>query len=164
MTKLPSNPELQKLYRNGFSDEEIAEMFDVSRQAVTLRLNNMGIFRAPFRARMTAILEAAWPVAETRRAEFIHLNRARDLCAFLRRQLGDTGLSKTQLGAAARFERLIRESDAVLDLQPEAEDGPWVLVPRLPSDGNMVIRWPDGRDLPEGKERKALNLPAVPVS
>ncbi|MFF9653070.1 hypothetical protein [Streptomyces sp. NPDC014622] len=161
MTKLPENPDLLKLYRNGYSDKEISEMFGVTVQAVNLRLSALGIKRAPFRTSAKEILEAAWPSAETRRTEFVHLNRARDLYAFLRRQLGDTGLTKTQLAAAARFERLIRTKTAVLDLQPDAPDGPWVLIPRSPSDGCMVIRWPEGRGLPPGKLREALNLPAA---
>jgi len=49
MTKLPDNPELLKLYRNGFSDKEISEEFGVTVQAVNLRLQAMGIKRAPFR-------------------------------------------------------------------------------------------------------------------
>lgn len=162
MTKLPENPELLKLYRNGFSNKEIAEQFDVTVQAVDWRLSNLGIKRAPFRNSAKEILEAAWPSAETRRTEFIHLNRARDLYAFLRRQLGDTGLTKTQLGSAARFERMVRDGDAVLDLQPDSPEGPWVLVPRLPSDERMVLRWPEGRPVPNGKLREALDLPDEP--
>ncbi|WP_326827417.1 hypothetical protein [Streptomyces sp. NBC_01751] len=164
MTKLPDNPELLKLYRNGFSDKEIAEMFGATVQAVNLRLSALGIKRAPYRTAAKEILEAAWPSSETRRTEFVHLNRARDLYVFLRRQLGDRALTKMQLTAAARFERLIRDNEAVLDLQPDAPDGPWVLVPRKPSDGAMVIRWPEGRELPDGKLREALDLPAAPES
>jgi hypothetical protein len=159
MTKLPDNPELLKLYRNGFSDKEIAAQFDVTVQAVNMRLQALGIQRAPFRTQATEILEGAWPVAETRRGEFIHLNRARDLYAFLRRQLGDTALTKSQLVAAARFERLIRSHNAVLDLQPGMPGGPWVLMPREPSDGRMVIRWPEDRELPPEELRAALDLP-----
>ncbi|MGW5773096.1 hypothetical protein ACWEVY_28585 [Streptomyces longwoodensis] len=160
MTKLPENPELLKLYRNGASDKEIAEQFGATVQAVNLRLAALGIRRAPFRTQAKEILEAAWPSAETRRTEFVHLNRARDLYAFLRRQLGDSGLSATQLKAAERFERMIRENDSVLDLQPDNPEGPWVLVPRRPSDGRLVIRWPEGRQLPTGDQLKALSLPA----
>jgi hypothetical protein len=162
MTKLPDNPELLKLYRNGFSDKEISEMFGVTVQAVNLRLQAMGITRAPFRTVAKEILEAAWPSAETRRGEFIHLNRARDLYAFLRRQLGDPALTRNQRTAAERFDRLIRSQDAVMDLQPDAPGGPWVLLPRKPSDGRMVIRWPEGRELPTGKLRESLDLPDEP--
>ncbi|MFE1988847.1 hypothetical protein [Streptomyces mirabilis] len=126
MTKLPDNPELLKLYRNGFSDKEISVQFDVTVQAVNMRLQQMGIKRAPFRTMTKEILEAAWPSIETRRGEFIHLNRARDLYAFLRRQLRDPALTKNQRTAAERFERLIKEHNAVLDLQPGMPGGPWV--------------------------------------
>ncbi|MFB8131557.1 hypothetical protein [Streptomyces mirabilis] len=159
MTKLPDNPELLKLYRNGFSDKEIAVQFDVTVQAVNMRLQQMGIKRAPFRTTAKEILEAAWPSIETRRGEFIHLNRARDLYAFLRRQLRDPALTKNQRTAGERFERLIKEHNAVLDLQPGMPGGPWVLLPREPSDGRMVIRWPEGRELPAEELRAALDLP-----
>jgi hypothetical protein len=162
MTKLPDNPELLKLYRNGFSDREIAEQFHATVQAVNMRLKQMGIARAPFRTLAKEILEAAWPSVETRRGEFIHLNRARDLYAFLRRQLRDPALTKNQRTAAERFERLIREHNAVLDLQPGMPGGPWVLVPREPSDGRMVIRWPEDRELPAEELRAALDLPDEP--
>ncbi|MFF2426140.1 hypothetical protein [Streptomyces mirabilis] len=159
MTKLPENPELLKLHRNGFSDKEIAVQFDVTVQAVNMRLQQMGIKRAPFRTMAKKILEAAWPSIETRRGEFIHLNRARDLYAFLRRQLRDPALTKNQRTAAERFERLIKEHNAVLDLQPGMPGGPHVLLPREPSDGRMVIRWPEGRELPAEEFRAALDLP-----
>lgn len=163
MAKLPKNPELLKLYRNGFSDKEIADMFDVTVQAVNLRLSALGVQRAPFRNSAIKILETAWPSEETRRTEFTHLNRARDLFSFLRWRLGDAGLTKRQLADAARFERIIRNGNVVMDLQPDAKGGPWVLLPREPSDGRMVIRWPEGRELPTGELRKALDLPEEPA-
>jgi hypothetical protein len=160
MTKLPDNPELLKLYRNGSSNREIAEEYGVTVQAVDWRLSRLGIKRAPFRSAATQIIEAAWPGKETNRTEYIRLGRVRDLYTFLRRQLGDDGLSAGQLKGADRFERLIRDTGCVLDFQPDAPDGPWVLLPRQPSDGRMVIRWPEGRELPTGKLREALDLPA----
>ncbi|MFB7440621.1 hypothetical protein ACFC01_20050 [Streptomyces mirabilis] len=66
MTKLPDNPELLKLYRNGFSDKEIAVQFDVTVQAVNMRLQQMGIKRAPFRTMAKEILEAAWRLRQKR--------------------------------------------------------------------------------------------------
>jgi hypothetical protein len=159
MTKLPENPELLKLYRNGLSDKEIAERFDVTVQAVNKRLDAMGIKRQPFSTQVRIILEAAWPAKETQRSKFIGRNRARDLYAFLRRQLGDKGLTPNQLAQAERFERVLREENAVLDFQPDQPEEPWVFVPRTPQDGSRVIRWPEGRELPTGKALKALELP-----
>ncbi|WP_055523430.1 hypothetical protein [Streptomyces graminilatus] len=163
MTKLPDNPALLKLYRNGKSDKEIAAMFDVSFQAVNKRLREMGIWRAPFKAQAQDILEHVWPKAETQRTKFMRLNRARDLFYFLRRRLGDKALTELEMRGSERFEALIREGDVVLALMPNAPEGPWVLEPRLDSDGRMVIRWPEGRPpLADEKHRAALDLPLKP--
>ncbi|WP_340376589.1 hypothetical protein U5640_16725 [Streptomyces sp. SS7] len=163
MTKLPANPELLKLYRNGKSDKEIAAMFDVSFQAVNKRLKLMGIRRAPFKSQAQEILEHVWPNDETRRIDFMRLNRARDLFYFLRSRLGDKTLSDAEAKGAERFEALIREGNVVLNLRPDVPGEPWVLEPRLESDGRMVIRWPEGRDLLEDeRHRAALELPAEP--
>ncbi|WP_435270916.1 hypothetical protein [Streptomyces sp. 1222.5] len=161
MTKLPENPELLKLYRNGYSDAEIAERFNCTPQAVNARLVAMGLRR--YRQKVTSLLESAWPTAETRRGDFVRLNRYRDLCSFLRWRLDDPDLTENQIRGAKRFERAIRDGHCVLDFQPDSDE-PWAFVPREESDGHMVIRWPQNRELPEGALRVALNLPSVPVS
>jgi hypothetical protein len=161
MTKLPDNPELLKLYRDGKSDVEIAEMFGVTYQAVNLRLVAMGIRRAPFRAKVAGILESAWPIEETGRGKFVEKSRHRDLCSFLRVRLGDTVTSR-QRWAAERFERALRQGDCVMDFQPDASE-PFPYVPREASDGRLVIRWPEGRELPEGELLEALRLPEGPA-
>jgi hypothetical protein len=158
MRKLPSNPELLKLYRNGMTDKEIAIQYGASPQAVNARFVAMGLRR--YRQKVTAILESAWPTEETRRGDFVHLNRYRDLCAFLRRRLGDSEMTPNQLRSAERFERAIRDGNCVLDFRPDSDE-PWAFVPREESDGHMVIRWPAGRELPEGDLREALDLPEV---
>ncbi|MFF1450155.1 hypothetical protein ACFVYF_18750 [Streptomyces sp. NPDC058274] len=159
MTKLPENPELLKLYRNGMSDKEIAEQFGCTVQAVNLRFVAMGLRQ--YRQKVTAILESAWPTSETRRGEFVRFNRYRDLTCFLRWRLGDNELTANQIRGAKRFDRAIREGNCVLDFRPDSDE-PWTFEPRHESDGRMVIRWPEGRPLPEGALRVALDLPRVP--
>ncbi|MGW2448949.1 hypothetical protein [Streptomyces sp. NPDC001675] len=158
MTKLPPNPELQRLYQAGFKDAEIAKMFGATPQAVNSRLVAMGLRQ--YRQKVTAILENAWPNSETRRGDFVKFNRYRDLCCFLRGRLGDEKMTANQKRGAERFERAVRKGNHVLDFQPDSEE-PWRFVPREDSDGRMVIRWPRGRDLPRGELRAALDLPAV---
>ncbi|MFJ8946339.1 hypothetical protein ACIRG4_24425 [Streptomyces sp. NPDC102395] len=155
MTKLPPHSELQELYRNGLSDAEIAKIFDVTVQAVNARRVAMGLRK--YRQMVTGVCEMAWPAAETRRGDFVHLNRYRDLGCFLRWRLGDPEMTANQKRGAERFERTIREGNCVLDFQPDSNE-PWSFVPREESDGHMVIRWPEGRALPEGELRDALDL------
>jgi hypothetical protein len=161
MTKLPDNPELLKLYRDGLSDVEIAEMYDVTYQAVNLRLNAMGIRRAPFRAKVAEILESAWPIEEAGRGEYVEKGRHRDLCSFLRLRLGDSGITVRQREGAERFERALKQGAYVMDFRPGLAE-PFPYVPREASDGRLVIRWPEGRELPEGELLEALYLPEEP--
>ncbi|MET8132869.1 hypothetical protein ABZV24_13085 [Streptomyces sp. NPDC005251] len=158
MTKLPDNQGLLKLYHDGFSDIQIAEMYDVTYQAVNLRLGAMGVRRAPFRAQVASILESAWPTEETGRGAYVEKGRHRDLCSFLRLRLGDPGMTSRQRDAAQRFERALKKGDCVMDFRPGMGE-PFPYVPRVESDGRMVIRWPEGRKLPDGELRAALHLP-----
>ncbi|MFJ9900265.1 ImmA/IrrE family metallo-endopeptidase [Streptomyces sp. NPDC091280] len=163
MTKLPDNPVLLKHYRDGMSDKEIAEVYGVSFQAVNKRLKELGIWRAPFKVQAQEILEHVWPASETNRTEYMAINRARDFFYFLRRGLGEKTTTRTLVRGSERFDRLIRESGCVLDLRPGEAEGPWVLIPRLESDGNCVIRWPEGRaPFEDEKYRAALELPETP--
>ncbi|GHE92907.1 hypothetical protein GCM10017776_06710 [Streptomyces griseoluteus] len=134
-------------------------MYGATPQAVNARLVAMGLRR--YRQKVTGILERAWPTSETGRGDFVNLNRYRDLCCFLRWRLGDPDMTANQVRGAKRFERTVRERNSVLDFQPEADE-PWLFVPRIESDGRMVIRWPQGRELPEGELRAALDLPEEP--
>ncbi|MFI0553409.1 hypothetical protein [Streptomyces scabiei] len=140
------------------TDKEIATTYGCTVQAVNARLVALGLRQ--YRQKVTALLETAWPTAETRRGDFVTLNRYRDLCSFLRWRLGDDKLTANQMRGAERFERAIRESNCVLDFQPDTDE-PWAFVPRVKSDGRMVIRWPEGRPMPEGALRVALDLPVM---
>ncbi|MEV3860724.1 hypothetical protein AB0J38_41250 [Streptomyces sp. NPDC050095] len=159
MTKLPDNQALLELFRDGYSDREIGEMYDVTPAAVNKRLGLMGIQRAPYRATATAIVDMAWPKGE-RPEEYTFLNRARELYAFVRWRLGDPKLTPKQIKAAERFASYSREQDVVLTLDL-TQSNPWVWVPRLPEDGQLVLRWPGGRELPKGPHLEAITLPPV---
>lgn len=161
MTKLPGNTEVIKLYRSGLSDKEIAEAYDVTIQAVNKRLVALGIQRHPAKHAATAIINAAWPAEEYGRNKYTSLSRGQRLFAFLRKRLGDEALGPRQDRMAINFEREARERGAVLHLDP-GSDQPWVWLPRDSGDGDMVIRWPLGREKPTGKLREALDLPPEP--
>ncbi|MFJ9234370.1 hypothetical protein ACIRJ3_05220 [Streptomyces anulatus] len=159
MAKLPDNETLRRFFREGLTDLEIAEAYGCSPQAVNARYGVlMKEPRKPWSNTASAILEAAWPRAEFNRDKFTHFNRARDLATFIRWRLGDPTLTEKQLLRARNFTRYQRRNGVVLALDWE-KDKPWVYVPREPSDGELVIRWPEGRELPRGPHLEAISLP-----
>ncbi|MGW2713694.1 hypothetical protein HKX69_05785 [Streptomyces argyrophyllae] len=163
MAKLPDNETLRRFFREGLSDKEIAKAYDVSVQAVNQRFSKMGLERKPWMNTATAILNAAWPTTDGfKRSEFTHLNRARELFAFMRWRLGDPTLTEKQMYMARRFESQAREG-VVLEFAPETKSR-WVWVPRQESDGDLVLRWPAGRELPKGPHLAAITLPEVTES
>ncbi|MFE5542786.1 hypothetical protein ACFQ71_03100 [Streptomyces sp. NPDC056534] len=164
MAKLPDDETLRQYFRDGLSDQEIAEMWGCSYQAVNLRFTKMGIERKPYRNIAAAILEAAWPAAEFSRSRF-RFNRVRDLTTYMRRRLGDDSLTPRQLQRADRFKAYLERNGEVLSLDWDGpEENPWVFVPRTPSDGRLVVRWPAGRECPKGLHLEAISLPAAPVA
>ncbi|MFG3176598.1 hypothetical protein ACGFZC_16255 [[Kitasatospora] papulosa] len=162
MTKLPDNEALRRYFRQGLSDKEIAEAFGCTVQAVNARYAEMNMQRMPYSNTATAILEAAWPRTEFDRSKFSRFNRAKDLATFIRWRLGDPALTPRQLERAERFTAHLERHGFVLALD-WARDNPWVYVPREPTDGRLVIRWPEGRELPRGPHLEAISLPGASV-
>ncbi|MFF4557179.1 hypothetical protein [Streptomyces sp. NPDC001422] len=160
MTKLPDNEALRSLVNRGFSNAQIAEMYDVTVQGVNFRLSNMGIQRKPWSNTATAIMEQAWPSAETGRSKHTNSNAARRLWAYVRYRLGDPQLSERQKSDAVKFQAYVEKHAVVLHLDSSREVSPWVFVPRMPADGRLVIRWPEGREKPLGAHLEAISLPA----
>ncbi|MGJ3559617.1 hypothetical protein ACR6C2_16725 [Streptomyces sp. INA 01156] len=158
MTKLPDDEILLGLYREGLSDKQIAQMYGVTFQGVNYRLGKLGIQRFPEKNTAAAIFEAAYPANESRRSDYIHLNRARELFAFMRWRLGDRKLTAKQVSVAKKFAAYVEEHDVVLSLVPTSK-APWVWLPREPTDGRLVLRWPAGRELPKGPHLAAITLP-----
>lgn len=158
MAKLPDDDVLRKFYRDGLSDKQIAQAYGVTVQAVNLRFANMGIQRKPEMNTATAILNAAYPSSEVKRSNYTQLNRARELFAFMRWRLGDKTLTDRQLRMAKGFAAYSEEHDVVLSLDIEKKS-PWVWLPREATDGRLVLRWPDGREMPKAPHLKAITLP-----
>ncbi|MFD4608291.1 hypothetical protein ACFWOT_09265 [Streptomyces sp. NPDC058440] len=159
MGSLPDNSTLLKFYRDGLSDAEIAEAYGVSVQAVNKRFARMDIERKPWTNTATAILNTAWPTTKDfKRSEYTHLNRARSLFAFMRWRLGDPTLTDRQLREAERFGMYVRTKKVVLGFDLSSKN-PWVWLPREESDGNLVLRWPEGRETPLGPHLAAITLP-----
>lgn len=161
MAKLPDNATLRRFYREGLSDLAIAKAYGCSVQAVNARYGLMDMPRKPWSNTANAILEAAWPRGEFDRDRFTRYNRARDLVTFIRWRLGDTTLTEKQHLRARNFTKHEKRNGAVLALDWSRDGNPWVFVPREPSDGDLVIRWPEGRELPKGPHLEAISLPSA---
>ncbi|MFC9591509.1 hypothetical protein ACFTUC_17175 [Streptomyces sp. NPDC056944] len=162
MAKLPDDETLRKYFRDGLSDREIADMHGCSYQAVNLRFTKMGLERKPYKNIASAILEAAWPSSQYSREKF-RFNRVRDLTSYMRWRLGDPNLTEKQRERAEYFMGRLRGEGEILALV-WSEENPWVYLPREPSDGRLVIRWPADRELPKGLHLEAISLPAVSAS
>ncbi|MGW7284783.1 ImmA/IrrE family metallo-endopeptidase [Streptomyces sp. NPDC054847] len=159
MTKLPDNDTLRELYQKGLSDKSIAQRYGVTVQAVNWRLARMGIRRMPYSFMATEILQAAYPTSVGfRRSHYTQLNRGRELFSFIRWRLGDPTLSERQLHMAKRFAEYSHERNVVVSLDVSAEV-PWVWLPRVSSDGRLVIRWPAGQERPGAAHLQAITLP-----
>ncbi|MER6382080.1 hypothetical protein ACWDBD_38955 [Streptomyces sp. NPDC001118] len=169
MAKLPDDETLKRhYYVDGLSDKEIAAIYDCSVQAVNQRFGKMNppIQRKPWMNTATAILDAAFPTTEHfKRSEYTHMHRARSLFAFMRWRLGDPTLTARQIGDAQRFARYARDNGVILDFDPGRQENPWEWLPREDADGNLLLRWPAGLEMPKGPHLKAITLPeAEPAS
>ncbi|MGI5531540.1 hypothetical protein ACQEVX_30430 [Streptomyces syringium] len=162
MAKLPTDAVLVSLFHLGVSDAEIAEQYGVKPQAVNKRFMRMD---PPLRrksipaVRAQELVTSLWDVKVIRTGPGSHHNSygVRYLKVWVRLQLGDTTSPKQQKGAVAFIRRLIRD-DVVLDYDRDSVEG-WKFVPRMPSDGRWIIRWPAGKELPEADLQRALELP-----
>ncbi|MFJ7907515.1 hypothetical protein [Kitasatospora sp. NPDC096204] len=104
---------------------------------------------------MNEVLAELWPGVHGNG----HHNRSpiQMLRVWMRHQQGDE-LSDRQVRAAINFERRIRLGNEVLVYLPESEAG-FRFDQRLPSDGDLVVRWPDDRPTPSVRAVEMLALP-----
>jgi hypothetical protein len=154
---------LVKLVKLGKTDKEIAEMYDITVQAVNKRLVAMGMQRRTKpNQQVNDYLRYRWEIRATQGNDSHH-NRysAKALKVWLRRQLGDETLSMKQRVMADQWERRMRSSNEVLCYDPDRSDG-WYYRPRTPEDGRLVIDWPESIPFPDERFRKALELPPEP--
>ncbi|MEV5883107.1 hypothetical protein AB0L74_10380 [Streptomyces sp. NPDC052020] len=158
MTKLPDDHTLVKLLRKGLSNQEIAKAYGVTVQAVGWRFARMNIQRRPYSRTAAAILNAAYPSSEFNRTEYTQMYLGRSLIYFLRWRLGDD-LSGVPLRRAKKVAADARDRDAVLHLDVTNAESSWVWLPREPADGQLILRWPAGREKPKGAHLKALMVP-----
>lgn len=153
---------LVKLYHLGKSDAEIAEEYEITVQAVNKRLNKMGLTRRTKPNRqVNEWLAYRWDIKASKvGGPDSHHQRysAKRLKVWLRMRLGDDTLSDRQRLEAQQWERRIRTEGLVLCYDRDRPEG-WYYRLRLPSDGRLVIDWPEGLPFPDERFKRALELP-----
>ncbi|MGK5496379.1 hypothetical protein [Streptomyces sp. URMC 125] len=144
MAVLPGNAELAKLFNQGLSDQQIANRYGTTRQAVNLRLQNMGLRRTPEMIVKVNDL-VPWNVKSVRDEEGPGHHTAyplETLKLYLRRRLGDPDMSKRQLADARRFLKRLRKHPAlILDYDRSRSTG-FFWRERTPEDCALILAWP----------------------
>ncbi|GGW89383.1 hypothetical protein [Streptomyces noursei] len=162
MTSLPSNSELKKLHLQGFSDEEIAERYQVTRQAVNKRMVSMDIRRKPTIATKANSL-IPWDVKTVQYGGGTHHTAypLEGLKLYLRKLMGDESLTSRQQADAGRFERrLLKNPHLVLDYNRDTEKG-FFWRDRCPEDADLIVAWPEGKAKPPVEDLNLLKMPAA---
>ncbi|MFE4513778.1 hypothetical protein ACFRMQ_06200 [Kitasatospora sp. NPDC056783] len=161
--KLPGDSVLSERFIKGKTDEEIAEEYGCSRQAVNLARNRLKYTRRPYSNRANSLIGAVWRVQTSTGHQ--DENPIQVLRVWVRLRLGDDSLSARQRTEAINFEARIRREGTVLQYDPSNSKG-FSYVQREPQDGRLVVRWPaltsDGVRDPEAE--KYLSLPDAPTS
>ncbi|WP_333745391.1 hypothetical protein [Streptomyces sp. IBSBF 2950] len=164
MTKLPSDAEMTRLFVLGqLNNREIAEMYEVTPQAVNKRFQKLGLERRPFANDANAEIAKVWKVEATQEAGSHHaMFPIQSLRLWLRLRLGDRELSDRQRRDAMNFEKRVREKNVVLAYD-QTKDKPFSWEPRTPRDDRLVVRYPESKGKPPLAELSRFRLPDVPV-
>ncbi|WP_030386517.1 hypothetical protein [Streptomyces sp. NRRL S-241] len=145
---LPDNYELLALDEAGFTHEQIAAQYKVTRQAVTWRFDHhLKIKKRAHFQEVTSLMP--WDVAaHPAKARLKQQAAFLGLRAYLRSRL-DMEVSPRSAQAMKAFLNRVANGE-VLAVGPMGAH----YVPREPADGNLVVRWP--ADAPRHEERLEL--------
>ncbi|MCY0941900.1 hypothetical protein [Streptomyces antarcticus] len=154
MRKLPDNVELLKLQEAGLTHQEIADRFAATRQAVTLRFNEMQKYsRGPLRKVTESI---PWDLSDpVLKRKVWSQEPYMGLRAFVQGRLGAEVGRRSELALKAFLNRVTKGEVLCLDSERGVH-----YVPRDPQqDGDLiVIRWPAG--VPRDERWRLFELPA----
>lgn len=157
-----SDQVLIQLAEQEWSDQRIADQYGVTRQAVQRRRVKLLGKKQTIAAQVNELLRVVWP-AHNPTDERGH-NRyypIRMLRVWLRLQYGDKVPKKEERDAKAWVAKMSMQ-DTVLRYDPSKEQV-WYVRDRRPSDGRLLIDWPEGKPFPTRKFKKALEIPEGPV-
>ncbi|ANA87018.1 immunity repressor [Gordonia phage Strosahl] len=142
----PTVPELSKeviesLKSQGHNQTEIAEMFNVTRQAVSWHIRTYG-------GRMSTrqVVNEAWPwETEFKHTKAVPYRRLRDHGEYMR--TGGKGMSEDKLNRLKKWWKKLRDEDIVVEFDPEipptpgvAKTGGFAYRPRVIGDDDLLIR------------------------
>ncbi|MEU3825216.1 hypothetical protein AB0F36_07805 [Streptomyces sp. NPDC029080] len=160
MAKLPSDAELTKMFvLNQLTDQEIADKYDVTRQAVQSRWRKLGLERRPVVNQANSLIGNIWKI----RSDHHTLSPIMYLRVWIRLNLGDKTLSTRQTRDAMNFERRVRTNRVVLAYDPESDQG-WSWESRTPRDDLLVVRLPDSGERPSEDVLRHFRLPDLPTA
>ncbi|MFI9202623.1 hypothetical protein [Streptomyces sp. NPDC053048] len=134
---LPDTETLLKLRGEGWTQPQIAKRFGVSQQAVSERLNRAKVFTKGPKSTVTSAIP--WDLSErSDRHRISKLSPYLGIRTFIKMKLGEalSGQERKHLRAFLGHVK----SGEVLDLDEQG----FLYRKRLPSDGSLVIRWPEG--------------------
>lgn len=140
LTKL-SLADIEHWKRKGYSQSEIAEMYGVTRQWVSLIVHKYGGSRTP-----RQIVLDAWPYrVPTELCHAMPYKRLRDHAEYV--ETGGKKMSEDKLKRLRGFYERLRAENAVVEFDPAippipgvSSVGGWALRDRQPSDGDLLIR------------------------
>jgi hypothetical protein len=131
---------IEELRLKGYSQADIARMFGVSRQAVSYYKKTYGGRRT---ARELVNDHFPWSVPHSMQGS--PYRRLRDHAEFV--ATGGDGMSQDKLDRLRAFYRKLREENVVIEFNPlippepgVAKAGGFAFRPRLPRDGDLIIR------------------------
>jgi hypothetical protein len=132
---------IEELKRKGYNQTQIAQMFDVSRQAVSYHKVTYNGSRTP---REAVRDDFPWKLPSEISSQ-APARRIRDLGEFV--ATGGKGMQEQKLTKLRNFLKKLKDGDLVLEYNPDfppiqgfANKGGFRLQPRRPSDGDLLIR------------------------
>ncbi len=132
---------IEELKRKGFNQTQIADMFDVSRQAVSYHTVTYNGSRTP---RQEVGDHYPWKLP-SEIAQQGPPRRIRDLGEFV--ATGGKGMSEESLRRLRNFLKKLKDQNLVLEYNPNfppvqgfANKGGFRFQPRRPEDGDLVVR------------------------
>lgn len=132
---------IEELKDKGFSQSQIASMYGVSRQAVSWHLKTYG---SPLSTRQ--IVNEAWPwKTDDAQGKASPYKRLRDHGEYMR--TGGKGMSEDKLKRLRSWWKKLKDENVVLEFDPTlppikgvSPNGGFKYSPRVPSDGDLLIR------------------------
>lgn len=156
-----TDPILIKLFREGKGDEEIAQMYGITKQAVSNRRTRLGLRRDRIARQVSEYLACRWSIKTTMGPDSHHnqwpIMRLRE---WARVGLGDKSLSSKQYESAVKWMEQRRDRGEVLYYDPESVKG-WFYRPRTEKDERLLVDWPEDLPFPSEKFRQALEFTPV---